>query len=676
MATKVDELVIQIRAETKDLEKKLGNINRQIGGVGGAGRRGFGGLSVAVAKVKAPLLAAAAGLVAVGASVVKIAKVGAEFEELRSSLDVVFGSMKGGQNAMDRIVKFAQTTPFQIEDVSKAFIQLKAAGIEPSANQLQIFADTASVAVDSLGAFEALVRITQRSAGGGLGLEELEQLSDRGIPVYSILMEKMKVSRQQLSEIGQTAAGAKLIMDTLTEGMEEAFGGAMAGKMDILNTKVSNMNIAFKRVGDAIYKSIQDPLKGVVDWLARIANDSADLITSLQTGVPSDVLKMDTTKARIEGSGKEIERLRKDIEDLAALQLLKDVGINIENIKKFEESFAKLKLDRKSAGLFTPNVLGGNAYLATLTEVRGILTKIAVLEKYITDQKDLQATSEQAKVDAAKAAAKAAADALTAEQKAILDPALKEALDLAKPAQKYIDILEMMTNATEELRDLYSDKEWETLEKHFERLRDEASETADTFAETMAPAIAQMAHSFTNEFVNALLSGKDALESFKNFAQNIVSQIISTFIQMFVVNKILDMVFSGMPGWTPLSPASTGAGPSGNKPIVPGAQALATLGGNAGGGRMMGGTPYLVGERGPELFITNTGGTLKNAADTRGMSGGSTIVVNQSLNFALGVQSTVRAEVTSMLPQIVDASKAGIAETIRRGGNQGAALAG
>jgi hypothetical protein len=44
------------------------------------------------------------------------------------------------------------------------------------------------------------------------------------------------------------------------------------------------------------------------------------------------------------------------------------------------------------------------------------------------------------------------------------------------------------------------------------------------------------------------------------------------------------------------------------------------------------------------------------------------IVVNQSVNFATGIVPTVKAEVTKMLPQIADVSKAAVLEANMRGG--------
>ena len=54
--------------------------------------------------------------------------------------------------------------------------------------------------------------------------------------------------------------------------------------------------------------------------------------------------------------------------------------------------------------------------------------------------------------------------------------------------------------------------------------------------------------------------------------------------------------------------------------------------------------------------------------------GGSTVVVNQSVNFATGVQATVRNEVLQLMPQIADVTKAAVAEQAARGGRYRGAL--
>ena len=90
----------------------------------------------------------------------------------------------------------------------------------------------------------------------------------------------------------------------------------------------------------------------------------------------------------------------------------------------------------------------------------------------------------------------------------------------------------------------------------------------------------------------------------------------------------------------------------------------------AGGGRASHGRAMVVGERGPELFVPHSAGNIINAADTRSaMSGGGGVSVVQNISFSTGVVPTVRAEITRMLPQIADVSKAAVLEANMRGGS-------
>ena len=180
-------------------------------------------------------------------------------------------------------------------------------------------------------------------------------------------------------------------------------------------------------------------------------------------------------------------------------------------------------------------------------------------------------------------------------------------------------------------------------------LKNPAEDAAKTLGETLAQSISNLSHQFTNNFVNALLDGKNALSSFKDFAKSMVSQIISIFLQMAVVNRILNAVFSGV---------NDGEGLN-----------LDTIK-LAGGGAYQKGQPTLVGERGPELMIPNTSGTVMNNMNTKNaMGGGDTIIVNQSLNFSTGVVGTVRAEINKMMPTIAEVSKSAVLDASRRGGN-------
>ena len=92
--------------------------------------------------------------------------------------------------------------------------------------------------------------------------------------------------------------------------------------------------------------------------------------------------------------------------------------------------------------------------------------------------------------------------------------------------------------------------------------------------------------------------------------------------------------------------------------------------GGAGGGAMFSGQPRLVGERGSEIFVPHTNGTLLNNMNSKkAMGGGSPVNIYQTISFATGIVPTVRAEVTKMMPQIADVTKAAVQESAMRGGN-------
>ena len=184
-------------------------------------------------------------------------------------------------------------------------------------------------------------------------------------------------------------------------------------------------------------------------------------------------------------------------------------------------------------------------------------------------------------------------------------------------------------------------------------LRDTVKTSSELFSGEMLQAVVTATNQFTNQFVDALLTGQSALESFRSFAKNIVAQIISIFIQMAVVNKIINGIFGFKPG------------EEGYQPTMD----VSDIFNRQTGGRVQRGQAYMVGETGAELFVPDMSGTVMNSHNTRSMGGGAPIIINQSLNFATGVQQTVRAEVMSLMPQITDASKNAVAEAAIRGGS-------
>jgi hypothetical protein len=253
----MSEVVVRFRGDTRQLDRALRGINRGLDRVernAKQSNRALKSISATGDRVTTALRAAGAALIAFGAgSVIKgIVTTTARFEDLRTTLASVTGGAQQGAEAFKFISEFATKTQFGVEDLTTSFIKLKASGIEPTEELLTLFTDAAAVTTDQIGSLQAITDLFARTTAGGLGLEELNRLADRGIPVFTILQEKLGRNRLELSDLGKTAEGANEILTALSEGIRERFGGATENRINNVSTQFSNLQIAITNAADAI----------------------------------------------------------------------------------------------------------------------------------------------------------------------------------------------------------------------------------------------------------------------------------------------------------------------------------------------------------------------------------------------------------------------------------------
>jgi len=627
----IDELVVQIKADTRQLQKELNQIQRKLKTTGAVGGVAFGGMAGAMSKAKGGAIALVAALAVVAATISKVAKVGMGFEDLRDSINTVFGGINQGEQAMQKIFTFAQTTPFQIEDVTKAFIQLKAVGVEPSMDMLQTFADTASTSVDQLGAFQALVRITQRAASGGLGLEELNQLDDRGIPALKILTTELGMTKEELTVFGKTTEGAATMIDTLVAALNKKFGGAMTDKMDNLSTKASNMGIAFKQLADAVFTGgLGERLKNLTDRLTDFANESARAVR-VATGQASlgDIVEDRTGKIDL-------------LPDQEQLNLSRDI------IRKTTTELNKLlQLKQQSEDGTMPPV----DFSVDDMMLLDIYQREVELLKQINEKIEARIKAQrQLKLEQTDDDKKTGEFIPEVKFQTFLSPLQKLAKDAEDPLKQInaqlalIDEILQSEDKTELLK-FYglTEEQIGAVVDSLGLLKEEMGQTGEV-TDAMAETLERATDQFANDFINALQNGENALVSFRNLVGDMIQQVIAEFLKMQVIKPMMNALFTAV-----------------GLPTMPT--------GKAGGGTIQGGRATLVGERGPEIFVPNTGGTIMNNMNSKNaMGGGGTTVINQSINFATGIVPTVRAEVTKMMPQIADVTKAAVQESAMRGG--------
>lgn len=201
-------------------------------------------------------------------------------------------------------------------------------------------------------------------------------------------------------------------------------------------------------------------------------------------------------------------------------------------------------------------------------------------------------------------------------------------------------------------------REYAALKEADNALKDYA-EAGKTVKEALIDVTAEGIEGLEDSLVDLISGTKSASEAFKDMARSIIADLIRMQVQTAITKPLAGMMNSFFTG-TQTNGASVED------------HSIFTAPGKAIGGPVSANTPYMVGEKGPEMFIPNGAGKIVKNSD---LGGGSTIV-NQTINISTGVSQTVRAEIANMLPQIANAAKSAVADARQRGGGYSKALVG
>lgn len=224
-----------------------------------------------------------------------------EFEKLDVTLQKVTGSMKEYSESWKFIKEFARDAPQNIREVSDAFIKLKAYGLEPTNGMLRAIIDTVAALGGDAKTLNSIARaFGQIQAKGRLMGQEVRQLADANIPIYTILNEKLGITKDEIDDIGNQAITANEALAAMQSWLEEAYGGTAAARMDTLSGRLSNL-------GDVVSTFLYDISKsgGASDYLKNQIKGLTDAIANA-TEDPSTVRKWgrvlnNTFRALVEG---------------------------------------------------------------------------------------------------------------------------------------------------------------------------------------------------------------------------------------------------------------------------------------------------------------------------------------------------------------------------------------
>lgn len=221
--------------------------------------------------------------------------------------------------------------------------------------------------------------------------------------------------------------------------------------------------------------------------------------------------------------------------------------------------------------------------------------------------------------------------------------------------ERYVRGLEQLGSTAERLRTLGADFALPdpVIQREAERLlRDYTASLNDTATATsnLSRETSRFAASATSDFLKAAIAGKDLAETLSNLLERFGGRLL---------DRGFDTLFGGgkggggfdVFGWLG-NAIFGGAGSSSGGASVAGAR--------ANGGPVEAGRPYLVGERGPEIFVPRqSGGVLPN-----GQGGG--VVINQTINFGSDIS---RAEFERRAREIERRTFASVVEARKESGS-------
>ena len=663
MATTVDSILVRIDADLGDLRKELNRLDKTLSNTAQKTESRLKTMGNAFRTVLGAAIVyqtAQAGLA--------LTNFVSGIEEMQAKSDVVFGQFVG--TVRDQLGQFADEvgrSRFELEamaaSVQDTFVPLgfaRGAAAELSVQLTKLATDVASFNnasdTETMAAFQSAIvgnHETVRRFGIVITEATLQQELHR--------MGIMKTS-QEATNAEKVQARLNLIMAGTTDAQGDAARTAdsFANRSKALGAALQDL--AVTAVGPFlddladIVKFLTDAVKGMNSFLASFQDitsvkgfndaiqDTQTRITELQTllkegtGNAATDFFLDKDKIALD-----IEVLKLQLENLTKARAAfiaesqkpapadpaaEPEGQNFKDQEKAEKAIDRLiaknrALAEETAGV-APAVTAFREEMAKLNAVTPEqemrISDLITEYQFLQVEAEKAATKEKQLEEAMALLADTAGDDV-AEKIAALNILMKEMPEYTDAAMMKID----------ELR--------------------ESLVELDPLTQHIVDSMAGMSQSVGDAFADMLASGEFNLNALNDIAGDIVKQIISKMMQLMVINPIINAAMGAM-----------GA---------PSTAMLPTMsGGSAGGGSMHPSRARIVGERGPELFVPHSAGTLLNNQNTNAaLGGGGGVTVNQSLNFSVGVSDTVKAEIQNLMP-IINQNAVTAVETARqRGGS-------
>ena len=188
--------------------------------------------------------------------------VASEFEKFKTILETTEGSAAGADKAMKWVSDFAAKTPFELAEVTQAFVKLRAYGLDPTNGLLRTLGDTGAAMGKPV--MQAVEAIADAVTGENERLKEFGiKGSKKGGQVTYEFTDK--AGRQRTKTVD--AENRKMIESTLTAIWNEKYGGAMDKLSGTWAGMVSNVKDQWARFANNTMNA------GLFDWMKGRLSD-------------------------------------------------------------------------------------------------------------------------------------------------------------------------------------------------------------------------------------------------------------------------------------------------------------------------------------------------------------------------------------------------------------------
>lgn len=288
-------IIAHVKADTSDFKKGMSDARNE----GSTFSKGLGVIATGAKLVAGAAIVAGTAIAGIGAFGVQSA---AGLESTHAAFTTMLKDGAKASDLMDELNTFAAATPFEFPELADAGKKLLAFGfasqdVVPQLTKLGDIASGLGIPIGELSELYGKARVQ-----GRLYMEDINQLTGRGIPIIGELAKQFKVSEGEVRNLVETGKigfpELEKAVDSMTTsgGMFEGgmlrqsktFSGMISTFQDNLGAfarKLVGMNNDGSIVEGGIFDKVRGALAGLLDWLAANGDSIAQGVQNVIGGI-------------------------------------------------------------------------------------------------------------------------------------------------------------------------------------------------------------------------------------------------------------------------------------------------------------------------------------------------------------------------------------------------------